>query len=191
MSANRLTHGELRSELLALNVGHLIIIWAQIDAVLSGVSRILFEFMGGHPSEAALPRSFSRKLAFVRKCYAAKAELAPDGAAMAAILSRAAKLVIDRNTLAHGALIDEGAGSLTMLRLDMIKSDELDVREYTPETVSKVVMESADLLSDLIALAWHLKQFIPDDLVGHSGSELAQEFVRRFPPIDLTNEEAS
>lgn len=188
MAGGELTPDEVRDELLALAVGHLIIIWAQIDGVTSAITQILFRFLGGHPSEPTVPRAFNRKATYVGKCYASKPELAPLNGEMAAILAEANRLVTDRNTIAHGALLDEAPGSITLMRLDQMDGKTLDVREYTVESVTALLTESTALLSRLVASARQLDPFLPKDLVSKSGSKLAEEFVRRFPPVDFPDE---
>jgi hypothetical protein len=84
--------------------GAIVINWGFVDSGVSHTASILYENLGGNPSQAEPPRALSNRLDFLRRCFRDKPKLAAE--IELARLTREMKIELAswRDFLAHGAL---------------------------------------------------------------------------------------
>ncbi len=88
-------------------LGRLVMCWAPLEAMLDGVCATIFHGFQGDTVQPELPRSFKRKIIFVRQCSSKLPRLRPLAASIGPVLDAASLLAEDRHWLIHGFNLPE------------------------------------------------------------------------------------
>jgi hypothetical protein len=85
-------------------IGYLTMGWATLEICLDFAIAIAFQRCGGNALEPEIPRSFSRKVTFLRKSFQQLESLREFETQGIALLDRASELSDTRHTVVHGAI---------------------------------------------------------------------------------------
>jgi hypothetical protein len=106
-------------------IGELCVSWAIGEQSLDSWVLRIFQRAGGHHLEDELPRSFSRKIGFLRRCFRLLEPLQPYAERAAPIMDLAVALADHRNYLVHGAIRGETTdGKIRFCRVEYEKTDQ-------------------------------------------------------------------
>jgi hypothetical protein len=142
-------------------VGELIINWSVLDSQLIKIVAILYRTDIGKRLESELPREFSRRLRFLRKCVSKTPELAKFAEDIKRMLSTAKQMVVVRDALVHGAIskYDKADGRYHFVKLDIDKEDDIHIANTVRMTLDDIqahVLVSQDLMSFAIKVTDYL-----------------------------------
>jgi hypothetical protein len=147
-------------------IGFIEVNWAFAEQQLDHWAQLCFVTLGGSNDEGEMPRSFSRKIKFLRKSFKNIPALAPYKERALEILGRADKLSETRHDATHAVItsMDDVDGVYEMVNKKLnidgshwIKEVRFDVRDF-PALSLKLVLLGKDAV--------------------HLSNELADEFLR-------------
>jgi len=147
-------------------VGELIINWSVFDHQLVLIVAILYQNDTGRSLERQLPREFSRRIRFLRKCITRFPQLSQYADGMRNMLDAAKEVSIVRDALVHGAVssYDKKDQCYSLKKLDIAKTDDMHEAKtirMTLEDVQEYVIQSQSLMSFAIQISDHLANALP------------------------------
>jgi hypothetical protein len=133
-------------------IGFVVVNWALAEQSLDFTVQVIYEECAGKDLEKDLPRSFQRKVKFLRKAFQSRAALqvyAEDGNKL---LDRMVSLAGQRHDLVHGVVVSTEAvnGSFPIDKLDYVAQQHIMRRiEFDPNTAEVLYQDLLDLGRDL------------------------------------------
>ncbi|HEY8595999.1 MAG TPA: hypothetical protein VIL84_12220 [Devosiaceae bacterium] len=88
------------------SVGMLVLNWSFVENTLDMWTAIAYRDVGGDEIEKEIPKMFSRKVKYLRKCFRRLAPLAPHRKACLHFVERAKAISDIRHNIVHGTLSD-------------------------------------------------------------------------------------
>jgi hypothetical protein len=122
-------------------VGAIVIRWGLVDTLIASTCSVLFEKLGGHPTQTEPPRNFRRRLDYIRKCFRHQPKLAHLSAELSSIANAAGEIAGLRDAIMHGAL----TGYKPHNSNPVFRFTKLDIDKLTYEQ-SSMNISSDDLL---------------------------------------------
>jgi hypothetical protein len=134
-------------------LGFVIVAWSWVDFSLNQWVTVSFQ-NGGRETEAEMPRSFSRRESFLKKCFTTLAPLQPFAPEGRALLTRAAEINGKRDWLAHGTLFqyDPKEHQLTFWKLEAAHKGRIPTVKTWSIALSSLLTvgtQAADLSSEM------------------------------------------
>lgn len=148
-------------------VGELVINWAILESSIVKIIATIYHGAGGKHVDAKIPVAFKRQVKFLRLCSKRVGSLAPYASEIQGLLAAAAKLVIIRTAVVHGALsaYDPARLRYSFTKLDVVDGDtihEVNTITTTLNDLRGAVIESQSLTRRAFALLDGLnKAFMP------------------------------
>ena len=141
-----------RLEALFRPIGELIINWSLLDSQIVKMVAILYHTETGRSLQSEIPREFSRRVSFLRKCASKIAELSNFAEDIRRMLTTAKEMVIVRDAFVHGAVsnYDKTDQRYLFVKLDMDKPEDIHVANTVRMTLDDVqahVVVSQDLMA--------------------------------------------
>lgn len=101
------THpGADTSRYFVVSLGEIILYWGFIDALTAALCSLLFEQLGGHPSEKSPPVTLGRRLRYIGKCFRNNPKLSSLAELAEAICGEIRELAKHRDFIVHGCITE-------------------------------------------------------------------------------------
>jgi hypothetical protein len=147
-------------------IGELIVNWSVLDSQFIKMIAILYQTDQGKALQKQLPREFSRRLRFLRKCATKFPALSRHADDLRRALTVAKEVAIVRDALVHGAIsnFDETDQRYSFVKLDVDKSGDIHMANtvrMTRDDINAHVVASQDLMAFAIKVTDHLVQAFP------------------------------
>jgi hypothetical protein len=141
-----------RLEALFRPIGELIINWSLLDSQIVKMVAILYHTETGRSLAPDIPREFSRRVRFLRKCVSKSPELSNFVNDMRRMLATAKEMVVVRDAFVHGAVshYDETDQRYSFVKLDIDKTEDIHVANIIRMTLDDIeahVVVSQDLMA--------------------------------------------
>ncbi len=140
---------------LSLSVGRIIVLWGLVDSLVTACVAELYHGAGGNVVRSELPRNWTDRTKFVRKCLneiAALSEFRVEGIRLLDDLKRLAKL---RDALCHGAIeeLPSTEDSLILIqKFDVQNSKQIHERHQIHTTYSDLTKAGVEVLDICVKL---------------------------------------
>jgi hypothetical protein len=142
-------------------VGRLALAWGMIDSCLEVLCLVIFNDFGGRGIERELPWSLSRKIKFLRRCFA-HIEIFKGGAnAAVPLLDRASEGVQVRHDIIHGVLLSSPAPGQPTKMARLLRAIQPYNRTFsiTTDQILAHAKDATDLGGRLMNVALGLAEF--------------------------------
>ncbi|MCD1634144.1 hypothetical protein K7H91_10190 [Martelella mediterranea] len=129
-------------------VGMVIANWTFVENSLDAWAAIAYHDHGGNKVEPELPRQFSRKVKFLRKCFNRLSSLAPFKEEALSLISKSEGLSEVRHYVAHGVLsdFDQSDESFRFIKIDMTSDKKQHIIGELHITAVKLLQAGTDLV---------------------------------------------
>jgi hypothetical protein len=152
-------HDDFRA--LCMAVGFVVLNWAIIEQQMDNWVNIAFRNCGGSSLKDVdgIPRSFDRKMKFLRKSFKKLPALAPFSTEGLALIERASAISTERNNLVHGGIVsmEMRSGAFQFCKVEYTK-DNHAVSTFMFNRTAFSTLETAlgDLLTEQLAFSLKL-----------------------------------
>jgi hypothetical protein len=150
-----------RLEALFQPIGELIINWSLLDSQIVKMVAVLYHTETGRSLQSEIPREFSRRVRFLRKCASKMPELSGFSNDIRRMLTTAKEMVVVRDAFVHGAVsnYDEIDQRYSFVKLDIDKHEDIHVANTVRMTLDDIqahVVVSQDLMAFAIKVTDYL-----------------------------------
>lgn len=125
-------------------IGRLVMAWAYLEAALDGIASALYQkFDNGQTGMDELPRAFSRKADYIKKCFKKIAALNPLEPQVSSAINEALVLSVTRNIICHGFILSDGfplpGEQFVQFKMDYGKNiHDLSEQTFTADEIFRV-----------------------------------------------------
>jgi hypothetical protein len=144
-------------------LGRLVMCWAPLELMLDGICATLFHRFAEGAYERELPRSFNRKVTYVRRCLTGLPLLRPLRGTAAPVLDAIQALADDRHWLIHG---------FNLVENPMLDAAEVEFGGITREAKAYTLGTRRYTVPEIYALSSRCLQLA--ELLGVAGHGLVQ-----------------
>jgi hypothetical protein len=133
-------------------IGGLVLAWGNLECMLHLIAVVAWDRAGGKAIELALPRAFSRKLRFLRRCFRELDPFKPFADQCRPLLEKAADLGDDRHAIIHAMVSRQNpeTGRVRFISLDGDSGGHLvSVRGFTVDEIRELTLSCCELTNDL------------------------------------------
>ena len=161
------------------SVGMLVINWAMVEQTIEMIVAVIYRSADGHSQEEKLPKFFSRKAKFVRRCLSRISALHDFQLTGRKLMEEATRLSKIRHDVIHGALsgFDEETGVVSFIRVDIDKNEDIHQEVRCEHSIEEILNAGVDCISLTAKLHDYVNRLIAE-FVGELPFEKAVETLR-------------